>query len=71
MRSKDFKEFVALLNANGVEYLVVGGYAMAWPQRQTLEHDGLILQLISLDDLKAHKRASGRPRDRDDLEQLP
>jgi hypothetical protein len=29
MLSKDFKEFVALLNAHGVEYLVVGGYAMA------------------------------------------
>ncbi|MDI6747187.1 MAG: hypothetical protein QMD17_08585 [Rhodocyclaceae bacterium] len=29
MLSKDFKEFVALLNAQGVEYLVVGGYAMA------------------------------------------
>ena len=29
MLSKDFKEFVALLNSNGVEYLVVGGYALA------------------------------------------
>jgi hypothetical protein len=29
MLSKHFKEFVALLNAHGVEYLVVGGYAMA------------------------------------------
>ena len=29
MLSRDFKEFVALLNDHGVEYLVVGGYAMA------------------------------------------
>ena len=29
MLNKDFKEFVELLNAHGVEYLVVGGYAMA------------------------------------------
>ena len=29
MLSKDFKEFVALLNAHGAKYLVVGGYAMA------------------------------------------
>lgn len=29
MLSRDFREFVELLNANGVEYLVVGGYALA------------------------------------------
>ena len=29
MLSKDFKEFLALLNSKGVEYLVVGGYALA------------------------------------------
>ncbi|MDB5892069.1 MAG: hypothetical protein JWP47_2900 [Polaromonas sp.] len=28
MLNKDFKEFVQLLNANEVEYLVVGGYAL-------------------------------------------
>lgn len=27
MLNPGFKEFVALLNAHGVEYLVVGGYA--------------------------------------------
>lgn len=145
MLSKDFKEFVTLLNSHGVEYLVVGGYAMAfhgrprhtgdldvwirrspenagrlmaalrefgfgevglstqdfevgdsvvqlgyppfridlltgidgvefdvaWPQRQTLIHDGLPIHFIGLNELKANKRASGRPRDIDDLEQLP
>ena len=29
MLSKDFKDFVTLLNSNEVDYLVVGGYAMA------------------------------------------
>ena len=29
MLTSDFNEFVALLNSNGVEYLVVGGYALA------------------------------------------
>jgi len=29
MLSRDFKEFVELLNSNSVEYLIVGGYALA------------------------------------------
>jgi predicted nucleotidyltransferase len=29
MLNRDFKEFAKLLNAHGVEYLVVGGYALA------------------------------------------
>lgn len=29
MLNRDFKEFVALLNSRGVEYLLVGGYALA------------------------------------------
>lgn len=29
MLNSDFKEFAELLNSNGVEYLVVGGYALA------------------------------------------
>src|SRR4030065_1989800 len=30
MFSKDFKEFIQLLNKNQVEYLVVGGYAVGF-----------------------------------------
>lgn len=30
VESKDFKEFVQLLNEHSVQYLVVGGYAMAY-----------------------------------------
>ena len=29
MLNKDFKEFAALLDSTGVEYLIVGGYALA------------------------------------------
>ena len=29
MLNKDFREFVELLNSTGVEYLIVGGYALA------------------------------------------
>ncbi len=29
MLNKDFKEFVELLNSTNVEYLLVGGYALA------------------------------------------
>ena len=38
MLSRDFKEFVESLNANGVEYLVVGGYAMAMHGRPRHTH---------------------------------
>lgn len=145
MLSRDFKEFVALLNAHGAEYLVVGGYAMAvhgrprqtgdldiwlkrdhdnalrvmaalqdfgfgdlglstgdfeirdqvvqlgyppfridlltdidgvafdaaWPSRFEHQLGDLRIPFIGLDALKANKRASGRPRDIDDLENLP
>ena len=145
MLSRDFKEFVGFLNANAVDYLVVGGYAMAlhgrprhtgdldvwvdrrpenvarlmqalrdfgfgglglseddfsrpdqvvqlgyppfridlltsidgvefvkaWPRRREFASDGLVLHFIGIDDLKANKRACGRPRDIDDLENLP
>ena len=43
----------------------------AWPNRETTIHDGLAIHFVGLTDLKANKRASGRPRDIDDLEQLP
>ena len=29
MLNKDFKEFAELLNSTGVEYMIVGGYALA------------------------------------------
>lgn len=54
-----------LTDINGV------AFETAWPHRETVVHDGLPLHFIGLEDLKANKRASGRPRDLDDLENLP
>lgn len=140
----DFKELLSLLNAHGVEYLLVGGYAVAYhgypratqdldlwisihpdnakrlvaaldefigasdirPEqfleegrilrmgmpplrvditnhisgvdfadcyaRRIVDHlAGVPVNIVSLDDLKANKRASGRPKDLADLSYLP
>ena len=142
---QDFVEFLKLLNAHNVEYLLVGGFAVAihgypratadmdvWVARNQANAERIVLCLrefgfdtpdvtpelfedpdrivrmgeaplrieilmeidgvnfddcysradeqmvdgspvpvISLNDLKVNKRASGRPKDRDDLENLP
>ena len=39
MLGKDFREFIASLNANGVRYLIVGGYAAAFHPRYTKDID--------------------------------
>ena len=142
----DFREFFQFLNANQVEYLLVGGYAVGYygypratvdidvwvavspenarrvlaaleqfgfgsgtgasldlldrpgkvvrmgvsplrieiqtqisgvsfgacyPRRVMAELDGIAVPLISLDDLKANKRAAGRHKDLNDIENLP
>ncbi len=138
----DFKEFLKLLNSKEVEYLLVGGYAVAYygyprptgdmdiwirpalenaekvvaaleqfgfpsqaelflqdnqvirmgippfrlelmttidgvdfdecyPERNRIVLDQVDVDLISLPRLKANKKASGRPKDLDDLENLP
>jgi predicted nucleotidyltransferase len=141
----DFRDFLRLLNSNGVEYLVVGGYAVGhhgypratgdidvwiavntqnavrvaeavrefgmpsdqitrelfeekdkvvrmglppvrievltgvsgvefadcYKRRVTVDCDGVLVQIISLADLKRNKAASGRHKDLEDLEHLP
>ena len=143
--TKDFKEFLQFLNARGVDYLLIGGHAVAFhgypratsdmdvwvavteenadklvralidfgfdvptlssslflrpgrvvrmglppnrieiqtgidgvdfadcfPRRIAAEIDGIRVNLISLDDLKRNKRASGRNKDLADLDNLP
>ena len=54
-----------LTDINGVEF------DAAWSSRERFTHDGLTLNLIGLLDLKKNKQATGRPRDLDDLENLP
>lgn len=142
--NQDFKEFLAFLNSNRVEYLVIGGYAVAahghprytkdidvwvrptaqnskrvmaaltefgfgsvgltedsfmapdtivqlgYPPRRIdiltepsgvkfegcysrkleVEVDGTVVSFIGLEDLKTNKRASGRPRDLADIDDL-
>jgi hypothetical protein len=143
MLNNDFKEFAELLNAKGVDYLVVGGYALAahghprytgdidfwvrptadnidrlisvlqdfgfaslgltaedfepdvviqlgqpprridllthidgvefeacYAQRERVEVDGHLLNIIGLVDFKTNKRATGRLKDQADLESL-
>jgi predicted nucleotidyltransferase len=143
MLNRDFKEFAELLDAKGVDYLLVGGYALAahghprytgdidfwvrpaepnllrllealadfgfgslgltaadfaadtvvqlgqpprridlltgidgvnfeacFSRREQVVVDGVRLDIIGLEDFKANKRASGRPKDLADLQSL-
>ena len=144
MLTQDFKEFLALLNNNQIEYLIVGGYAVAmhgyprytgdldiwinanretaakmikvldefgfgslglqqedfmesgnviqmgyppfridiltradgvdfadcYRNRVIVEHDGVIMPIINIQDLQKNKAASGRPKDLEDLRNL-
>lgn len=42
-----------------------------YKRKQSHEVDGMLIDVISLDDLKKNKKASGRPKDIADLEVLP
>ena len=46
-------------------------FAACYARRASMVIDGVTLDIIGLDDLKANKKASGRHKDLDDLEQLP
>jgi predicted nucleotidyltransferase len=46
-------------------------FAACYARRVSVVIDGVPVALISLDDLKANKRACGRHKDLDDLEHLP
>jgi len=54
-----------ITGASGVEF--DGCYA----RREVMEIDGLPINFISLNDLKANKRACGRHKDFEDIEHLP
>jgi hypothetical protein len=57
-----------LTTISGVEF------ADCWPHRVLTQLDGIPMTVISLEDLKANKKASGRPKDLLDfkkLEQIP
>ena len=45
-------------------------FSESYPRRTSFEADGMTIQTISLEDLKKNKKASGRHKDLDDLENL-
>lgn len=53
---EDFRELIRLLNRKRVRYVVIGG---------------LRINFIDLPELLMNKRASGRPKDLEDLRNLP
>ncbi len=68
----DFKEFLKLLNENGVRYLLIGDMRsdiMAIHVLQMTWMSGS--QSIDLPHLKTNKKAAGRLKDLADLENLP
>ena len=78
--SSDFKVLLRSLNAAGVRYLIVGGYAVMvhtephytkdLDLRITVDFEGEPACVLSRQDVLAAKIASGRPRDRRDARRL-
>jgi hypothetical protein len=69
---KDFREFLRLLSAHGVEYVLVGGYAVGFHGYARATNDLDIWIALSRDNaLKKNKEASGRFKDLNDFENLP
>lgn len=46
-------------------------FESCYPNRETIDVDGVSVSVIALSDLKRNKQASGRPKDQADLENLP
>jgi hypothetical protein len=66
--NSDFSDLLRLFDANQVEYLVIGGYALIQYAEPRYTKD---LDLwIGAEATNAAKRAAGRPQDLLDVEQL-
>ena len=66
---RDFSDILSALSVEGADYLLVD-FEEAWPRRATTEIDGLAVPVIGRADLIRNKRATGRPRDRADADQI-
>jgi hypothetical protein len=64
---QDFKDLLSAFHAHSVNYLIIGGYAVALHAQPRATKD---LDVISRDDLIASKLASGRTRDLADVEEI-
>ena len=83
---EDFKEFIQLLNANNVKYLVIGGFAVAYhgyprytkdidfevcfERCMEAEFEGVPIHFIGLEDLVKNKLSTGRFKDKVDAQTL-
>jgi hypothetical protein len=65
-RAAKFRRLLSLFNQIGVKYLLV-----ECARRVTANANGVRTAMISFEDLKANKRASGRYQDLADLLSLP
>lgn len=71
--SRDFKEFIELLNSNDVRYLVIGGYALAFYGKPRYTKDLDIWLECSEDNAqreRTSKQSTGRLQDLADVESL-
>ena len=71
----DFRDILSIFNEERVEYLVIGAYALAahgnpratneaaYPNRTTIELEGVSVPVIGRQDLLLNKKAAGRPQD--------
>lgn len=59
----DYDEFIACLTAHGVEFVIVGAYALAYHGAPRFTGDLDIL-------VRRNKRAAGRPKDLSDVDAL-
>jgi predicted nucleotidyltransferase len=83
----DFRDLLEAFVASGVEFVVIGGYAVIFHGRPRAtkdidllvgidaanlltQLDGLTIRVLALEDLITNKRASGRPRDLEDVAEL-
>lgn len=71
---KDIRAFIELLLSEKVDFLLVGGYALAFhgaPRfTEDIELDGLPIWVIGREMLIRNKRATGRTQDSADVERL-
>jgi hypothetical protein len=81
MLNPDFRDMLSEFSAAGVEYLIVGGYAVAhhgygvefddaYPSRVVARVDDVDIPFVGLQHLLQNKRATGRSEDAADADQL-
>ena len=68
MLTKDFNEFIELLNRNIINQPDGVNFKECYPNREeTAMEEGISINYIQFSDLIANKRASGRHKDLDDI----